>query len=184
MKFKYIVIGMTSLLVLGGCASIPSGPSVMALPGSSKTFDEFRFDDSDCQHYAFQQIGGTTAEQAANDSAIRTAAVGTVVGAVAGAAIGGSRGAGIGAGTGLIFGSVAGTSEHGQRSAYGTQKRYDNAYVQCMYSKGHRVPVSASMSQMMQQSPPPAAYSPPATVDGRRIPRPPSGSPPPPPPGY
>ena len=181
MKFKFVTIGIASLLVLSGCASIPSGPSIMALPGTDKTFDQFRFDDSDCQHYAFQQIGGTTAEQAANESAVKSAAVGTIIGAVAGAAINGGRGAGVGAGTGLIFGSIAG-SEHGQRSAYGAQKRYDNAYVQCMYFKGHKVPVSASMAQMLQQSPP--TYSPPPAVTGKGIPKPPPGNPPPPPPGY
>ena len=42
---------------------MPKGPSLMALPGSNKTFDQFRFDDAECQRYAFQQIGGTTAEK-------------------------------------------------------------------------------------------------------------------------
>jgi len=31
-------------LILGACATVPTGPSVMVLPGSSKTFDQFRFD--------------------------------------------------------------------------------------------------------------------------------------------
>ena len=181
MKVKYIAIATASLLILSGCASIPTGPNVMALPGTGKTLEQFRFDDANCQRYALQQIGGTTAEQAANDSAIRSAAVGTVIGAVAGAAINGSRGASVGAGTGLIFGSITG-NEAGQRSAYGAQKRYDNAYIQCMYANGHKVPVSASMTQMSQQSS--SIYSPPPTVDGKGIPKPPAGNPPPPPPGY
>ena len=33
------------LFSLGACVSIPSGPSIMALPGSGKTFDQFRNDD-------------------------------------------------------------------------------------------------------------------------------------------
>ena len=34
------------LLALGACAAVPpSGPSVMALPGKGKNFDQFRADD-------------------------------------------------------------------------------------------------------------------------------------------
>ena len=181
MKHTHIAVVIAAALILGGCASMPTGPSLMALPGSGKTFDQFRFDDSECQRYAFQQIGGTTAQQSANDSATRSAVIGTAVGAVAGAAIGGKSGAGVGAGTGLLFGSVAG-ADAGQRSGYGTQRQYDNAYIQCMYARGHRVPVSAEMARSLQQTP--SSYSPPATTDGRSIPPPPAGNPPPPPPGY
>lgn len=181
MKYSTAGIALVSVVLLGGCASMPKGPSLMALPGSNKTFDQFRFDDAECQRYAFQQIGGTTAEKAANDSATRSAVIGTAVGAVAGAAIGGRSGAGVGAGAGLIVGSVAG-SESGQRSGFGTQRQYDNAYVQCMYGRGHKVPVSAEMARSLQQAP--STYSPPATPDGRSIPPPPSGNPAPPPPGY
>jgi len=181
MKPLQATIGMAAILILGGCASIPSGPTRMALPGSGKTFDQFRFDDAECQRYAFEQIGGTTAEKAANEAAVRSAAVGTVVGAAAGAAIDGSSGAGVGAGVGLIFGSLVGT-DTGQRSAYGTQRQYDYAYIQCMYARGHKVPVSAEMARTLQQAP--TTYSPPPTVDGKAIPPPPAGNPPPPPPGY
>lgn len=182
MKHSHASIALVSVLILGGCASMPTGPSLMALPGSSKTFDQFRFDDAECQRYALQQIGGTTAQNAANESATRSAVIGTAIGAVAGAAIGGKSGAGVGAGTGLVVGSIAG-SDTGQRSGHGTQRQYDNAYVQCMYARGHKVPVSAEMARSLQQAPS-SAYSPPATTDGRNIPPPPAGNPPPPPPGY
>ncbi len=181
MKHSHASSALVSVLILGGCASMPTGPSLMALPGSSKTFDQFRFDDAECQRYALQQIGGTTAQNAANESATRSAVIGTAIGAVAGAAIGGKSGAGVGAGTGLVVGSIAG-SDTGQRSGFGTQRQYDNAYVQCMYARGHKVPVSAEMARSLQQAP--SAYSPPATTDGRNIPPPPAGNPPPPPPGY
>ena len=131
---------IAALLVLGACTSIPSGPDVLALPGSGKSFEQFRGDDFWCQHYAADQLGGKTPAQAANESATRSAVVGTVVGAVAGAAIGGHEGAGVGAGTGLVVGSVAGSGA-ADSSAYSLQRRYDFAYVQCMYAKGHRVPV-------------------------------------------
>lgn len=158
------------LPIAAGCASLPSGPNVMALPGTGKTFDEFRADDMLCRDYAFQQIGGKAREDAARDAAIRDAAVGTAIGAVAGAVIGGRSGAGVGAGTGLIVGSVAG-SESRRVSGYGSQRQYDNAYVQCMYAKGHRVPVSGNYT--------PATPAAPASAT---IPPPPAGTPPPPPP--
>jgi hypothetical protein len=134
------ILGCTSLLLLAACTTMPEGPSVMALPGTGRSFDQFRGDDGVCRQYAYEQIGGATANQAASNSAVRSAAVGTAVGAVAGALIDGHSGAGVGAGTGLIVGSLAGAGA-GEASGRGSQRAYDNAYVQCMYAKGHRVPV-------------------------------------------
>lgn len=161
---RKIVPAVLATLVLGACATLPAGPSVLALPGSGKNFDQFRLDEADCRSYAYQQIGGVTAEQAQVDSGVRSAAVGTLVGAAAGAAIGGREGAAIGAGTGLLFGSVAG-SQAAWGSAWGIQGRYDNAYIQCMYAKGHRVPVSGRYtadSPRQRHYPPP----PPPPTDG------------------
>lgn len=172
MNFLTRCIATAGLGLLGACAVTPDGPSVMALPGTGKSFEQFQIDDADCRNYASVQVGGSTASQAATDSALRSAAVGTAIGAVAGAAIGGRDGAGVGAGTGLLFGSAAGSN-----AAYGSsgalQRRYDNAYIQCMYAKGEKVPVSRAY---MQDRP-----------GGRRAPSyppPPPGNPPPPPPGY
>ncbi|MCK9285038.1 MAG: glycine zipper family protein [Rhodocyclaceae bacterium] len=128
--------------LLAACTTLPTGPSVMALPGSGKSFDQFRRDDVDCRDYASFQIGGTSANQAALDAGLKSAAVGTVVGAVAGAAMGGHDGVGAGAGTGLVMGSMVGAGA-GEGSARGTQQHYDHAYIQCMYAKGQRVPVPA-----------------------------------------
>jgi hypothetical protein len=188
MRPFHAAIGLAVVLIAGGCASIPTRPSALALPGTGKTFDQFRLDDGECQCYAFQQIGGMTAERTAEESAVRSVAIGTVVGAVAGAAIGGHNGAGVGAGTGLLFGSIAGM-DASQQSAYGSQRRYDNAYIQCMYARGHKVPVPAGMARSMRQRVPsvPSArpvYSPPPIVDAGTVPEPPHGNPPPPPPGY
>ena len=156
---------LLALASLVACVSVPTGPSVMALPGDGKTFDEFRADDGECRQYAFNQIGGTSANQAANQSAVASAAVGTALGAAAGAAFGHSQGAGIGAGAGLLLGSAVGTST-AQTSALSTQQRYDNAYVQCMYAKGNQVPVRAGYRDMPSQRPSPPApapyYGPPA----------------------
>src|SRR6185503_8305843 len=97
---------------LAGCAATPPtpmGPSVLVLPGSTKTFDQFRGDDNECRNYAATQTTG--------DSNISL------------------------------------------------QRRYDYAYQQCMYARGHQVP-SAVHSPYIGSTPP----------------APPAGSPPPPPP--
>lgn len=167
-------------LALGACATLPSGPSVMVLPGSTKNFDAFRADEAVCRDYAYRSVGGQTAQDAAANSAVASAVVGTAVGAAAGAAFGGGQGAAIGAGTGLLFGSAVGSST-AYASGYGTQVRYDNAYTQCMYARGNRVPVPASY--VAQQRYAPAAPSSPAPVTPRSAPPPPpAGLPPEPPP--
>jgi len=177
------LLALLALLALGACVTVPpSGPSMLVLPGSGKSFDQFRMNDAECRNYASYQVGGATAAQAAEGSGVRSAVVGTAVGAVAGAAIGGSEGAAVGAGTGLIVGSVAG-SNAGSRSAYGMQQRYDNNYIQCMYASGHKVPVSGrfvdSVPQERRNYPPP----PPGNTSPPRPPANYSPSYPPPPPG-
>src|SRR5450830_423710 len=97
---------LLALLLVGACTTLPSGPGVMALPGTGKSFDQFRADDLDCRQFASAQVGGTAPNQAALDSGVKSAAVGTLVGAAAGAAIGGSSGAAVGAGTGLAVGAL------------------------------------------------------------------------------
>jgi hypothetical protein len=166
-----------ALLMLAACTTIPTGPSVMAMPGTGKSFDQFRGDDADCRQYAYSQAGGSSANDAAIDSGVKSAAVGTVVGALAGAALGGHQGAGVGAGVGLLAGSAAGAGAS-QASAYSSQQRYDHAYVQCMYSKGDRVPVSGRM----MSGPERGYYAPPPQPSGYAPPPPPSGYAPPPPP--
>lgn len=157
------------LVLLGGCATLPSGPSVLVLPGNGKNFDDFRTDDAACRYYAYQQVGGTTAAEAASDSGVRSGTVGTVLGAAAGAAIGGGRGAAVGAGTGLLLGGLAGAGA-GERSGYALQERYDFSYEQCMYAKGHRIPVSGQFTAAPEQRyyppPPPPPPPPPSAPHG------------------
>lgn len=178
MKAIVVTGTLAGMLLLSGCVSLPTGPSVMALPGTGKTFDQFRADDAACRQYAFVQVGGATANKSAVDAGVTSAVAGTLIGAAAGAAIGGHEGAGVGAGTGLLVGSMAGT-DAAQQSGYGSQRRYDYAYIQCMYAKGERVPVPASMVQPGLQDRG-AVESP----RYRNYPPPPRGNPPPPPPDY
>jgi hypothetical protein len=162
-------------LLVAACTTMPSGPSVMVLPGTSKSFDQFRADDMACRNYAFESVGGVTPSQAATGSGVASAAVGTVLGAAAGAAIDGHEGAVVGAGTGLLIGGLAGTGT-AQASGYGLQYRYDAGYIQCMYAKGHQVPVSGHLYRQSR----PVTYSP--SPRSTNIPPPPAGAPPPPPP--
>ena len=92
----------TLTLGLAACTTLPTGPSVLVLPGSTKTFEQFRIDDAECRQFAHLSVGGRTAEQAQTDSALKSAAVGAALGAGAGALINGSSGAGVGAGAGHI----------------------------------------------------------------------------------
>ncbi len=153
---------------LAACATMPTGPSVMALPGEGKTFEEFRADDAVCRQFAYEQVGGVTGQEAAQRSAATSALVGTALGAAAGAAIGsasGDMGAGaaIGAGAGLLYGSAVGSS-YASGSYYETQRRYDNAYLQCMYLKGNQVPGYRRTTRPKRSyypPPPPPDYPPP-----------------------
>jgi hypothetical protein len=176
---------LASGLLLAGCATAPLGPSVMALPGTGKSFDQFQADDAQCRDWANTQTGATPAS-AGTTATVTGAAVGTAVGAAAGAAIGaavGNPGAGaaIGAGTGLLTGTAVGAG-HGAYAGTNVQQRYDYAYMQCMYAKGNQIPVArgsvrsyAAQPYTRQAPPPPRSFT--------AVPPPPAGSPPPPPPG-
>ncbi len=145
------------LLVVGACTTVPSGPGVLVLPGSGKSFGQFHADDYECRQFASTEVGGTTPNQAASDSAVKSAAVGTLIGAAAGAAVNGGKGAAVGAAGGLAVGAVAGTGA-AEDSPYIVQRRYDYGYMQCMYAKGHKVPVSGRFASSTPN--PPAAYAP------------------------
>jgi Glycine-zipper domain len=164
-KIEGLVMAVV-LLVAAGCASIPTGPSVMVLPAPGKTFEQFQVDDLICRQWAGQSIGLST-QQIANQDTITGAAVGTVLGAGLGAAIGAASGspgtgAAIGAGSGLLLGTASG-AETGQLSGWEAQRRYDIAYQQCMYAKGNQLPGTTVTRTRRVQTPPPP---PPPGYDG------------------
>jgi len=198
---KPVALSLVVILFAGACASVPSGPSVMVLPGSNKAFNEFQFDDTTCRQFATQQVGTSVNETGARNTATG-AVIGTVLGAALGAAIGAAAGspatgAAVGAGAGLFGGTAVGAS-NAQAAQGSVQKRYDASYMQCMYSKGNQVPMArGSMPAYAQPSgaapppppPPPPAYAPssssavpPPPPAASSVPPPPSGTPPPPPP--
>lgn len=172
MKKMRIAAVASALMSLVGCASMPTGPTVLVLPGTNKNLDAFRSDEAQCRQYAAQQLGDQNSH-----SGVREAVVGTAVGVAAGAAIGGRQGAGVGAGAGLLVGSAVGANSANQYT-FDSQRQYDNAYIQCVYAKGHRVPVSASFAQSLKQAnepatasiPPPPPYPPSSTPPADYVP--------------
>jgi hypothetical protein len=170
MKRNLIIFLFLALLVLAGCATVPRGPSVMALPGSGKTFEQFQADDAICRQWAAKQIGLSPQETISQNTATG-AVVGTVIGAGLGAAIGaasGNAGAGaaIGAGSGLLAGAATGANA-GQFYGWEAQRQYDIAYMQCMYAKGNQIPGIVTQTPRVRRIPPPPPgsvppmYSPP-----------------------
>ncbi len=159
---------------LSACATVPTGPSVMVWPGQGKPFEVFQTDDAVCRQWASQQVGAQPGESA-NKTLASGAVVGTVLGAGLGASIGAATGNfGAGLGIGAASGAVVGTAA-GIGPSYGAQgdvqRRYDNAYMQCMYSKGNQVPGAGPIYRRAVPPPPP----PPGMTP------PPSSYPPPPP---
>ncbi|MBX3616228.1 YMGG-like glycine zipper-containing protein [Nitrosomonas sp.] len=180
MKTQRNLIVMLFVGMLVGCVHLPSGPSVMALPGSGKNFDQFRSDEMACKQYAYEQIEGYTPRQASRYSGLQSAVLGSGLGAAAGAAIGGGHGAAVGAGIGLLFGSLLG-SNAAEASGYESQERYDNNYIQCMYAKGHKIPVNGRI--ITDSSFRSSVNKGPAMISEKFAPPPPpAGNPPPPPP--
>ena len=147
-----------AIVLLSGCVTLPSGPSVRVMPGQGKPFEEFRADDAVCRQWAEQQLGISPPE-AVNQNVATGAIVGTVIGSGLGAAIGaasGNPGAGaaIGAGSGLLLGTASGF-DAGNTYGWEIQRRYDNAYVQCMYAKGNQVPGVKQYRRVRKYTPPP-----------------------------
>lgn len=135
-------------LSLSACVSAPSGPSVLVLPGSRASFEAFQDDDDTCREFASHRSGSPSK---AEDEAVRDAAVATAVGAAAGAVIGAAAGdagdgAAIGGGAGLLMGAAHG-AEGARYAGDGLQRRYDHAYLQCMYAKGHQVPAPRGVAR-------------------------------------
>lgn len=162
--------------LLGACSSVPTGPGVMVWPAPGRPFESFQVDESACRQYAKAQVG-TQPSAAAGQSTATTATVGTVMGAAAGALIGAATGspaagAAIGAGSGLVLGTATG-AQAGVDSRVTLQSRYDMAYLQCMYAKGHQVPGVAVAAPVARSTPAPPTPN---------VPPPPPDLPPPPPP--
>jgi len=180
MKFMKSLAVCSTALVLSACAGTPMGPTVRALPPQGKSFDQFQMEQASCKQYASGQVSNQA--DSANTTAVLEGIGGTVLGAGLGAAIGGGHGAAIGAAGGAVAGTAVGasTSSHEQRSI---QQQYNDAYVQCMVSKGNQIdrpvvyaPPSTTVIYTQPAPPPPPTVvytSPPQTVIYETAPPPP-----------
>jgi len=111
---------LVAAALLAGCASAPTGPSVMVLPAANKSMEQFQADDARCRQAAAAELQREKGGQVSD------------------------------------------------------QKRYDMAYLQCMYAQGNQIPISRPGYST------PGASAP-ATSTTVSPPPPPSGTPPPPP---
>jgi hypothetical protein len=102
MNMKGIFLLLLALVALSACATIPTGPSVMAKPGSWKPLEVFQSEDVACRKWASQRAEPESFEY-----------------------------------------------------EWSVQRRYDNAYMQCMYAKGNQVPGVTRPSRMAYPPPPP-----------------------------
>ncbi len=140
MKRNNMILGATLGMLLAGCASMPTGPSVAVMPGPGKPFDQFQSDNAICRQFAEQQIG-VNPNKVAREQVLTGAATGAAIGAATGALMShGHEGPTESmAGAGLIVGSAAGANA-ANASTMTLQRRYDIAYQQCMYAKGNLIP--------------------------------------------
>jgi hypothetical protein len=165
-------------LALGGCAVMPpSGPSIVALPHSGESLEQFQQNDYACRDYANRSTNSSGAAQAATTNSVNSAALGTFGGAAIGALLGaaaGNAGAGaaIGAGSGLLIGGANGANS-AEYSAAGLQAHYDAAYAQCMTSKGdviaqprpyYAAPQPVYVAPQPYYAPPPGYVAPPPVM--------------------
>lgn len=131
-----LLVGCGLGLGLGGCAQVPTGPTVAVWPPPGKPLSVFQAEEGQCRQYASAVIN----PNASNAEAAKRVAIGTAAGAIIGGLLTGSgRGAGAGAAMGMLVGGSS-AAQASERGTWSMQKRYNIAYEQCMYSKGNLIP--------------------------------------------
>jgi hypothetical protein len=109
---------LLSVFLLSACSTMPSGPSVLVLPGTGKDAGQFHNDDLVCRQLAHQRVATSPKEP--------------------------------------------NSKEEGQQN-------YDISYIQCMYGKGHRVPVPGELmfdtDKEWHPPPPPNMPAPPQSTN-------------------
>jgi hypothetical protein len=137
-----VFLSVSIAALIAGCATAPVAPTVGVMPGPGKAFATFQADNAACKTFASGQVQGQAeaANQRAAGAALLTTVLGTGLGAAVGAA-GGNAGAGaaIGAAAGAGGGTALGAGSSSADQA-AIQQQYDNAFAQCMYSRGNQVP--------------------------------------------
>jgi hypothetical protein len=128
-------ITVAVLFALGACASAPHAPSVSVLPGGGKSMEVFNTDDIACRVLSAQH---------SFDKGPPTDGMGLGTSpAVVEPRSPEARRSDTETGTGSMFG---GAPAQEADNSFTAQQRYDTAYLKCMFSKGHQVPVNLNMS--------------------------------------
>jgi hypothetical protein len=127
------IAAFSTVVLLGGCATQPMGPTIPVMPAPGKSMDAFQQDENYCDQYASDRASGKVKQ--ANDDELRRGVVGAALGAGIGALAGNTKGALIGGGIGAILGSSSGAGYDQHR----VQRVYDIAYGQCMTARGNDV---------------------------------------------
>src|SRR2546429_6308846 len=154
------VLALVFTLSLGACATVPLGLSVMVLPGTGKSFDQFQAEDAVCRQWASMQTG-TTPQQAAGSSTVKSGALGTLLGAGLGAAIGAATGhpgvgAAVGAGGGLLAGNAGGGRGGGGAGPPGSKPDNKTPHASRLApAKTHPPPPPPPPPRAAPSSPPP-----------------------------
>lgn len=125
---------VAATLLTAACSSLPEGaaPTVAVLPGGGKDMAQFNVDDIACRD---------TARGKANTKAPLPVAMG--LGDRVEVA---STRNSVAVRTAEPTGSVYGGAVADDPSKFTMQQRFDTAYVSCMYTKGHKIPVGEGMS--------------------------------------
>lgn len=109
-----ILTTLMLVILLNACSTMPSGPSILVLPGAGKCFELFHNNDLMCRKLSVTQLGITQQKPDSQEKA---------------------------------------------------QQDYDIAYLQCMYSQGHQIPVPSGLIYDTQREdyppPPPDRPAPP-----------------------
>ena len=152
MKRNPIVLILLAGWLVGGCATIPPGPSVLVMPGGGKSFEAFQADDAACRSWS-QNQAGWQANETVNQNLVGGTAAGGLLGAAAGALIGAASGstgpgAAIGAGAGALAGGAAQAGRNQQRAASNQQAQANqNANIQ-QYNRAKAVCIKGNQHQI------------------------------------
>ena len=124
------------MLSFGACAVPPVSPSVAVLPGGGKGMQAFNADDIACREYA----ASPKVDDGTSLAGMGLGKIEVASGRRGFAPLAGSVNP---VGTGSVFGGAAAQDSGEPPTA---QQKYDTAYIRCMFSKGHKVPVSGGMT--------------------------------------
>ncbi len=146
---------ISTIALLGGCATQPLGPTIPVMPAQGKSMQVFQQDEDYCEQYASDRASGKVKE--ANDTELRNGVVGAALGAGIGALAGNTKGAIAGGLIGAALGGSAGAGYDQHR----VQRVFNIAYGQCMTARGNSVGMGRPRHWRRDDYPPPPPPPPP-----------------------